>query len=792
MMKDTGQERIKYIREDISLKDILSPYLRQWKWMALGILICLGFTFMYLRYRPTVYESHAKLLIKYEQAGSYSNISAFKDMGLFDGISGYNNLYNEVEFLKSRALIEQVVRKLNLNRTIYLVGKKTGFERREFYKDSPIELIFPNDLEGKVDHDLKLTITMSGEKSYVVNEPEELAGKKYQFDELLSLEGESFKLVLNSENKPKQQDLSLLIVVLPYEDIINQYQQNLRIEPISEDVDILRLSFSGPNVDKNNDFLDTLIAAHTSQNIEDQLKVYRNTSMFINSRIDLLSSELLSVETNEENYKTENEFSDITINERSLYDRTLFNDRELVEAEIQYRLAEYLYAYMKENQLVKDLLPANIGLRDEAINKNAAEYNNKVLELNKLLQHSTMNNPVAIKMESDLKIMRSSIMQSLANLKGTIRLEIEKLDQNARRLQSGITELPKHQKQINSLARQHLIKESLYIYLLEKREENEIASSIVEGNSRIVDGAYSSGAPISPKPKIYYIFALLFGGFVPFSIIYLLRLFDSSVTKKDLNALDFPYLGSIPKIKGSPKIVVSDGAHSVEAEAFRILRTNLNFLTGKADQAKVILITSTVAKEGKSFISVNLAKAFQITGKRTLLVGLDMRAPKILDYLGEKNTKGFADYLVDPINGIEQYIITSPHHPGLHILPSGTTPPNPSELIMRSDVAQIFAELRKSFDVIIVDTAPVGMVTDTLLLSEIGDAMLYVINPGRVDKKMLQIPLDLRANEKIRNIGFVLNAVDFSKVNESYGYGYGYGNEEQKQSWFNKLRDRIR
>ncbi len=784
--------------EEINVREILMKYLVHWRWFALTLLISFTTVFVMLRYTPVNYESKAELLIKYEKGGAYSELSAFQDLGLFEGIGGYNNLYNEIEILSSRTLIERTVRRLGLNVKYYLIGTTTGIERKEFYQNSPVTIEFVDDQLFDVKNRIELNLEVLDDWNFRINEPEVLSGKTYKFNHTIKTSFGNIKLHTTKFYRETDENLRLSVIVMPIDNTVSQYQSSLKIEPISEEKDILQLTVTGPVIAKNNHFLDTLIEEHTKQTIEDQQKIYKNTTDFINHRITILSTELSDVEIDEEKYKSKYDFSDIFLNEKSLYERTMFNERSMIEAEIQLELSGFLYRFLQDNQGNKDLLPTNLGLEDVSINETAAEFNKIALERDRVLSHSNPQNPTVIKLEKELVSLKNSLLTSLKNLQSSLEMEVKRLHDNERTLSAGISELPKHKRIIRSIDRQQQLKESLYIYLLQKREENEIALAITEGNSRVIEAGFSNGAPVYPRKKIYYALAFFIGFIVPFSTIYLRSLLNNKVYgAEDLEKYDLPQLASIPKVSEDTKVVISKVANSPEAEAFRILRTNISFLLNKKNgTCSTIITTSTLAKEGKSFIALNLSASFALSGKRTVVVGLDLRAPKLMEYADLKESKGVTDFILDATIDINTLLIPSPTTENLYFLPSGVIPPNPAELLLRPETTLMFEKLRSLFDVIVVDTAPVGLVTDTLLISELADAIVYVVRVDYLDKKMLNVPAQLREDGKLKNIGIVLNAIDYSKRSSyTYGYGYGYGysydqTQQRKRNWFKRLFQR--
>ncbi|MDX2360022.1 MAG: polysaccharide biosynthesis tyrosine autokinase [Crocinitomicaceae bacterium] len=778
-----------HFQDEINLRDLLNRYLAKWKWFALALTIAFVGTFFMLRYTPKKYESKAKLLIKFEQSGSYSELSAFQDLGMFDGMGGYNNLYNEMEILQSRPLIEQVIRELKLNIQYFLVGSKTGIERNEFYKNSPLEIQLlkadsSDNLSGAV-----FTVEILNHKEFKFVDSETFKSVTYNFGDTLEFdELGKFTLSTTKYYFAKNENTRISISVRSLESSVSIYQTKLNVEVLDEHMDILSLSVRGAVIKQNNEFLNALIAEHNNQTIDDQKNIYRNTTLFINDRIEHLSDELTDVEMQDEEYKSRFDFSDVFLSEKSLYDRILINEKKLVDAEIQSQLVNFLYDYLISNPENNSLLPTNLGFDDNSIVEATVQYNKTVLEKKRVLNHSSEQNPEVIKFENDLVNIKASLKLSLENYKYALEIKVNELRSMEESLNINISSLPTHKRVLRSMDRQQQVKEALYIYLLQKREENEIASAVTEGNSKVIEYAFSNGVPVSPREKTNYAIALLLGLIVPFGFFYLKSALDNKVQgKADLDAHGLPHLATIPKIDGNKKIVISKGNTSPEAEAFRILRTNASFILGPdTGKGKTIITTSTIAKEGKSFVALNLATSYALSGKKTIVVGLDLRAPKLLEYSDLPDSIGVTNYLLDQSIDLNSMIINSPTTENLFILPSGLNPPNPAELLMRDELKNLITTLEESYDIVIIDSAPIGLVTDTLLISEMADAFIYVVRANYLEKKLLSVPDQLRNEGKIKNIGIVINAVNFKK-SIGYGYGYGYGNIKVEKPWYKRL-----
>ena len=439
-----------------------------------------------------------------------------------------------------------------------------------------------------------------------------------------------------------------------------------------------------------------------------------------------------------------------------------------------------------------DLLPANLisgeGDAGELINS----YNQIVLERNRILESATIANPTVVKLDQQIGSLKTNVGESLSRMQSSLTIQKRNLKSQEGLLDSKIGKIPVQERQFRVIARQQKVKEELYLYLLEKREETAISLAATAPNARTIDAAKASILPVSPKKNIIYLAALLLGLLIPFSILYIKDLVDTKVkTRLDItDKFNIPFLGDIPKSL-SPNEIVDISSRTSTAEALRIVRTNLDFMLNQVPEgtAKSIFLTSTIPGEGKTFLSVNLAGIFALSSKKVLLIGMDIRSPKLNEYLGLTKTQGLTDYLSLSNSKIEDFITKVNGFESLYVLLAGSIPPNPTEMLMGKKVDDLFVQFKKDYDFIIVDTAPVSLVSDTLIVAKHADTFVYVVRANYLDKRMLNIPDILHREQKLPNMAFVLNDTEVTK---GYGYGYGYGNYGygvtiEKKPWYKKI-----
>jgi len=776
------------IEEQRDVRNLLFKYLAHWKWFVLSGITFSVLAVLYVRYKQPIYASQATVLIK-DDGGGMPGMEIFEDFGLSGGSS---NLDNEIQILKSRKLTESVIKKLELNKSYISRGERSGFIAGEMYVKSPIQIIHAS-------HD---SLLYAEETSFDLSVQDE-----FSF-ELSELDGEEFGVIKFGEeistsigsvtiNKTELFDenhfgLEYVILITPLNESITELQEILKIDRINKDADILLISLKGSVIQKNNDIINELIFQHELEGVKDQNEITENTRDFIRERMLFISRELSEVDSASSTFKTENNLIDVGLNAKLLLEKESELEKSIIETNIQLELVRFMNELIDENKGVENLLPSNLGFEDHSVATTILSYNTMVLERNRLLQGSSFQNPNVLKLEGQLINIKKSLQSSLHNIVSTANMKLEALNSKARQYDSKLASMPSYEKEYRDIFRQQQIKETLYLYLLEKREENEIALVVTVANSKVIDNAYSDGEPVSPKKKIILLGALLLGFILPIGIIYVIDLLDNKVhSTDDLNTYRLPHVAIVPLSKEGIKLVALDNPRSVMSEAFRILRTNVSFLfTEQKAKGNTILITSTIAAEGKTSVSLNLAHSLALTGKKTVIIGLDLRAPKLLEYLElPKGGKGVSDFIVNPNLSAADISFPVEGTENLFMIGSGTTPPNPSELLMKPRLLELLEQVKKEYDYVIVDTAPVGLVTDTLVVADIADVTLYIVRANKLEKEMLKLPSRLYAEKKLNNMSVVLNGVE-GKNGTSYGYGYGYGYgddfESDNKKWWRK------
>lgn len=772
--------------KSVSVRELVEKYLVYWRWLVLSVILCMGIAWFYARYASPSYESVSTILIEQENKSIASEeLGMLQDLGL---TSDGGVLEDEIELFKSRSLMEHVVRDLELNWKYENLGTKTGLVRSELYQNNPLHIrsVRPDSL--LYDKSYTLDVLLENEKSYRVIEGLGLKGRKNNYGAVLSTPIGKIILEKSPVFSSKWIGRSVRITLSPVVQVAGDLQGRLKVEPASKDANILVLRIEGHNVEKNNAILDKIIAVHQQNAISNKNEVVRNTTAFINDRMKFIAAELSDVEKQGENYKSEHQLVDVTSDAAIYLGKEGEIEKKVVETSIEMNLADFMNEVINEQNGYDQLLPANLGFKDESVGQMIGQYNTLVMERNRLRESSGDKHPGVARIESQLSGLRSSLNASLRNMRSSLQMQLRKLKSEEAIYQSKIGSIPQFEREYRDILRQQQIKESLYLFLLQKREQNEISLAATVANSRVIDSAYSSGVPISPKKKVIYLVALLIGLVIPVSIIYLQHLLNNKITsREDLQDTGLSVLGDIPETKNTEELQALNHPHSGIAEAFRVLRANLSFVLPTHDEgAKVISITSSISGEGKSSTSVNLAFIYAAIGKKVLLMGFDLRKPRLNEILDIESRQGLSNYLVNESLKKEDLIVkASMVNQTIDVISAGDIPPNPSELLLSPRLDELVAELKKEYDYIIMDNAPVGLVVDAITTNRFVDATLYLVRAGKVDKRFRDRIVELKNQEKLKNMYILLNAV--KKTGGTYYYTYGYGENAQKRKWWKRL-----
>ena len=777
-------------KDTINIREEIEKYLLYWKWFVLGILLSLLFAYVYTRYITPKYNVTTSIMIKDNQkSGISKEFEAFKDLGIIGGSSS-NNPDNEIEILKSRRIIGNTIDTLDLNISYFVDGI---IKRGELYREkSPIKIIYTSKLPLFENTTTSSTVSIISKDKFQFKDDDENVLSSHSFNELITSELGVYKII-KTEAFDLDEYKDVFVTLTKKSSIIDGYRLKVNIEPLSENSSVLILSLNDPIKEKAVDFLNELVIQYNLEAISDKSEVSKKTRDFIDERLKKIGEDLALIQDDVRNYRTKNKITGISKEGELALENASKNNEKIIGIRTELNLAKWIQESI-EKQSKDESLPQSLGFADANISQSILNYNELVSKKNRLSVNAGDKNPLLVQYQSEIVILKTNIKKSISNLIYSLESELNQLNEEASKVNARVSSIPVLERGFIDIAREQEIISGLYSYLLKKKEETAISLAVTVPNAKIIDVAYGSDIPVSPKRKVIYLGALLLGVLIPFIIIYLINLLNTKVhNKKDIqNNLSVPFLGDIPTSETKDKFIVGKDVRSSISEAFRLIRTNLDFMltSNDAKTTKFIFATSTTSGEGKSFISINLAATLALSDKRILLMGMDLRAPKVTEYLNVKDKKGVTNYLTDRNLKLDDIKFNIPEMGRLDIISSGVIPPNPAELLISEGVERLFNEVKNYYyyDYVIVDTAPINLVTDTLLISKYADMFLYVVRANYLDKRLLAIPEELYTEKRLKNMAIVLN-----DVNKRKGYGYGYGGygygygEQEKKPWYKKI-----
>ncbi|WP_289698669.1 GumC family protein [Bacteroides acidifaciens] len=780
MIEGKNGKHMEQSEEQVNIQEIFFRYLIHWPWFVVSVIVCVACAWGYLRLTTPVYNITATVLIKDEKKGGGASMSSeLEKMGLDGFVSSSNNVDNEIEVLRSKSLAREVVNNLGLFVT-YM--DEDRFPKRDLYRTSPVLVSLTPQEADKLPQTME--VGMSLQPVGTMDVQIRVGKKEYRkrFEKLPAVfptdEGTVAFFANNDTLSPirpesviKERHITAYIN-RPFA-VAKKYADFLSIVPTSKATSVVTVSLKNSNTQRGKDYIDKLLEMYNVNANNEKNEVAQRTAEFIDERIGIISKELGSTERDLENFKRSAGITDLTSEAQIALAGNAEYEKKRVENQTQINLVMDLQRYLQGTEY--EVLPSNVGLQDAGVAGAIDRYNEMVSERNRLLRTSTESNPAIVNLNASIRAMRGNIQTTLdATLKG---LEITKADlvREAGRYSRRISDAPTQERQFVSIARQQEIKSGLYLMLLQKREENAITLAATANNAKIIDEALSDDSPVSPKRMMIYLVSLVFGIGIPVGIIYLIGLTKFKIEgRADVEKLTLlPIVGDIPLAdEKAGSIAVFENQNNLMSETFRNVRTNLQFMLENGKN--VILVTSTISGEGKSFISANLAISLSLLGKKVVIVGLDIRKPGLNKVFNiSKKEHGITQFLTNPAINLMDLVQPSDINKNLYILPGGTVPPNPTELLARDGLEKAVETLKKNFDYVILDTAPVGMVTDTLLIGRVADLSVYVCRADYTRKAEFTLINELAENNKLPNLCIAINGLDLQK--KKYGYYYGYG-----------------
>ena len=750
--------------QDVNIIDILMFLLSKWKWFVISIIVFGGLAWFQYARTPKTYFRSATVIIK-----DPSNKISSAGLDRYDNYINKVNVANEILQFRSKKLMWDVVSRVSAD-IDYKV--KEGLQMTELYKKSPVSVRF---LETTPEMHLNMVVTpLDSSKVMVSDFGSDESDKKWTVPMKDTVNIEGVKLVVAPTNyyTDSWKGEHIHITKNPMSSVVGYFISSLGIRQEEDEASILTLSLKDRSAARAEDVLNMLISVYNEEAINDKNQVAINTAEFINERLIIIESELGGVESHLESFKRENRIVDIATTAGMYVGESQKYNTNVMELETQLRLATYIKDYLTDPTREIDLIPANTGISDMNIESQIAQYNTIKLRRDKLIEDSSEKNPVVEELNTSLRAMKQSIIRAVDNMIVSINVRRNDAQSRESQAQSRVSSIPTKERQMLSIERQQKIKESLYLFLLNKREENALSQAMVDNNARVIDGASGPNAPIAPNRNKIMLLGLLLGLAFPGVIFLMIMFLDTRIrTKKDIQGkVTAPFLGVIPEQDKENENLIS--------EAFKIVRTNMSFLSRKDRKIQVIMCTSFSSGDGKTFVSLNLANSFISARKKVVLVDLDIRKGTLTAHFSKHShhhAQGVTNYLADTDLRLDDIISSDTGVEGLDLIPSGSIAPNPAELLMDERLDEMFKELRNRYDVIITDSVPVGLVADATIANRVTDLTLFVVRAGRLDRRQLPDIEAMYQERKLTNMSLLLNGADFHHHGYGYGYGYGYG-----------------
>ena len=783
----------------LRIQDLLYLCLAKWKWFVLSLAVCLGFAAVYLLRTPAVYTRTASVLIKEDSKGKSvsSDLESFSEFGLFQSSTNVNN---ELIAFQSPALMTEVVKRLRLDMNYFVPGK---FHRQVAYGLTlPVDVTI-NDLPEN--ESAGFTLEVQPDSTLLLSDftrnGTELDGKDIKGRLLDSITTPLGKIIIHTTpNYVKGETYTLYVGKSSLYNAVNSYASNLSVSLNNEKASVVDLSFRDNSTQRAEDVLSMLISVYNENWVKDKNQIAVSTSMFINERLGVIERELGNVDEDISSYKSEHLLPDVQAASSMYMAQSSATNAQILALNNQLYMTRYIRNYLANDANRTQLLPANSGIESANIESQIAEYNKQLLQRNSLVANCSTENPLVVDMDQALASMRGAIIRSIDNQIVTLNAQIKSLQQTEQQTTSRIAANPTQAKYLLSVERQQKVKEGLYLFLLQKREENELSQAFTAYNTRVVTPPHGSMIPTAPVKKNILLVAFALGLLIPVVIIFMRENMNTRIRgRKDLESVTVPFIGEIPlfarKKKGlfakKPQevkaIVVKEGSRDIINEAFRVLRTNLEFMTGKDKRSNIIVVTSFDPGSGKSFLTMNIAVSLAIKGKKILVIDGDLRHGSVSSYI-DSPAKGLSDYLGGRIDNLDEIIVPDSKQKLMDILPVGTIPPNPTELLFDDRLKQAIDTVREQYDYVLIDCPPIELVADTQIIEKLADRTIFVVRAGLLERSMLAELEKIYGEKKYKNMSLILNGTEGSGgrygyrygYHYGYGYGYHYGSDEKR------------
>lgn len=800
--------------ETIDLRRIFNYFLGNIHWFILSVIFTLGIAFLVNRYTTRIYHISTTVLI--EDNTKSSSLLSGNVGGSLDMLSGFGmypslqNFENQSLILQSYSQVRRTIEQLDFEVSYYRQGR---ISKNEIYKQAPFEVIINKNHPQALNAVFNLSINSNGEMEIMIEE-DDINIFNYETDEMLGRASQikfqqkikpgervkteffDFYIKINEKFDPEEPNNYFFFFNSPHF-LAVAYQAKLTLEPMSKGASMLKISMEDNSPAKATDFLNKLCEEYLLRNLEKKNELANNTIQFIDSQLDTISKSLDIAETDLETFRYKNKVMDLSFQAQQIFEQLQLFENQKMELEMQTQYYRYLLDYIEQNQDVESVLaPSAMGVQDPLLNQLILEINQLSVEKSSLTNIKKGADLMPLqRLDAQIRNAKNNIYENASNLVRSAEISMKELNRRIGELTRSINNLPETERELFGIKRKFELNDNLYTYLLERRAEAQIAKASNTPDNQVIDAAMTTnnGRPIKPKSMINYIIALMLGLIIPAGSIALSEYFNMRIDSPDKvkQMTNKPIIGYIPNSGEADNINIFDDPDSPWAEAFRIVRTKLQFMT-KDTQKPAIMVTSSIPGEGKSFISINLASATALTGKKTVLVGMDLRRPQLAQRFGLDKNIGVTNYLIGELK-LEE-IIQKTQNPNLDIIASGIVPPNPAELISDNKTAQLIEILKSKYDYVIIDSAPMSPVSDSHHLARLVDSTIFVVRDKYTHKQAFASSLEEAANINLENLSILMNDIKLNKrrvggnygysygykYGYKYGYGYGYGNFDKK------------
>lgn len=784
---ETEELKTQKEEEGINLAEYGMLFLAHWRWFLVAVILSVSVAALYILRTTPMYTRSTSLLIKDDKGDGVSDMTqAFENMGLMKSNS---NLNNEMQIISAPTMMKEVARRLHLDMQMSVEGR---FRPRPLYNDTPVFVKFSSPLAEEQSFSFKIQFQQDGTmwlKDFTNEDGEvEAAPVKARFNQQVRTPVGVLAVSAAPSYKGGLEDQTIIVDKLPLEVAGNIYSARLSVSLSDKDATILNISVNDEIPDRADDVLLALIDVYNEKWLQDKNLIADSSSKFIEERLDAISKELGDVDEDISEYKSRNLLPDVEAVSAMYMQRSTKNQDELLNLTNQLGMARFIRDYLKDRSKGNMLLPSNTGIQSSGIENQISEYNQLMLRRNELVANSNAEDPQVKKYDVSLAAMKTAILRSIDNQISQIEQQIVNVQSSEGATNQQLASNPKQAKHLLSVGRQQKVKEALYIFLLQKREENELSKAYTAYNSRIVQPPYGSNVPTSPRKQMIMLVALVLAFAVPGGILFLRETLNTKVRgRKDVENISAPYVGNIPQLPGTAnlslkrekrpesRIVVDVNAHDQVNEAFRILRTNLDYFINTKNAGHFVMTTSFNPSSGKTFIAANLAKTVSLKGKRVLVMDMDLRRKSLSKMLHSQPSHGVSNYLAGMEGDLDKLIVKNGFGEGLDVLPVGTIPPNPTELLLSDNMKKLFDELRDRYDYVFVDCPPIDIVADTSIVKEYIDVTVFILRVGLADRRLVGTLNEIYRKGSFNNLCLLLNATKRQPGNYyDYKYAYSY------------------